>query len=183
MCTDWPGYMFLLSEWAQSKMQHSCITFHRENVLVLTLKSFVALGEYGFFQRANQESAFSSPLARATHPKEKLIVSSISVQAARGGSIDLLLPHPRSLAFSWEESNQLTLPLVHGRTSPTCGEGMALSEWLDEERQLCNCQKVGSDRFTNALGYVAERGATSGKVADPARRGDLPRGALHYVYL
>jgi hypothetical protein len=85
--------------------------------------------------------------------------------------------------FHWEEFNQLTVLLVHGRTAPTYGEGMALSECLDEENQLCNCKKVGSDRFTNALGYVAERGATSGKVADPARRGDLPRGALHYVYL
>jgi hypothetical protein len=60
---------------------------------------------------------------------------------------------------------------------------MAFFECLNEERQLSNCEKVGSHRFTNALGYVAERYANSGKVADPARRGDLPRGALHYLYL
>jgi hypothetical protein len=57
---------------------------------------------------------------------------------------------------------------------PDLRGGMAFFEYLDEERQLCNCKKVGSDRFTNALGYVAERDATSGKVADPGRRGDLP---------
>jgi hypothetical protein len=70
---------------------------------------------------------------------------------------------------------------VDGQTFPIRKEGLAFFGYLDEERQLRHCKKVGSYRFMSALGYVVERGVTLARRL--TWRGDLPSSALYYVCL